>query len=178
MIQDTFWSQFSGCNCIRHFLMECAFDNEYALKCINDAVIETIQNHINQNRHILQGIECCHKTIYSNQKTFKLLPGHILFLKSLPDEIKSIALVNNIQPSIQHNLNSKNPAYSSVLNEMTRCAIENFNEDESYPRRPQFSKTLTNFSVYQYLIGGKACYKFLAENLPIPRATSIGKLNY
>lgn len=156
--------------------MECAFDNEYSLKCINDAVIETIQNHINQNRHILQGIECCHKTIYCNQETFKLLPGHILFLKSLPDEIKSIAdaLVNNIQ----NNLNSENPTYSSVLNEMTRCAIVNFNEDKSYPRRPQFSKTLINFSVYQYLIGGKACYKFLAENLPIPRATSIGKLNY
>lgn len=126
---------------------------------MNSDVIKTIEKHLNDNRNILQDLKCSHKEIYGKQEHFKFLPGHSVFLLSLPNMFS----MESRTKAIEEEGKWMNPAFSGVLSEMVQSAIV----------KTKFTKTLMDFSMYQYLMGGRACYKVLAANLPIPKVGTI-----
>lgn len=158
------WNNFPGCNCLKHFLTVCGFDNEISLLAMNNEVIKRIELHINQNPHLTQGVECIHKESYLTGTNFTLLPGHSNFLLNLPEHLKSKLRITEI--------NKDHASFSSVLSAMIEATTGNFNRA---PKAHRYSKILLDFSIYVYLLGGKALYKFLGENLPLPKVPTISK---
>lgn len=124
-----------------------------------------IEAHINENREIIQKIDCSHKQMYERITRFTLLPGHRLTLSNLPEFFKS--------KSYDTELKKNHPAFSSVLSTMVTTALDNYNKP---PNTHRYPKLVTDFAMYTYLSSGKASYKMLCRNLPLPKEPTICKL--
>lgn len=66
-------------NGLGNILLESGFDSECALSTIDLVAIKSIEEYVNNNKHLLEG------TVYENQNVdFKFKPGHRLILLGLP----------------------------------------------------------------------------------------------
>lgn len=146
--------------------MNCGFDSPDYLNYLKENNINELEEYINKDRKILDisGLNCLHINTYLSQQTFKLLPFHrILVLNWSHTEP-----VNTSKDSF----NIDNPAFSPILKEMIRAALSNYNK---LPTNNRFSDQLMNYSLYLYIMSGKACYEILCANLPMPKASTIRK---
>ena len=143
------WESFAGCECLKLLLIEVGFDNSASLKCINSEELNKIENFINDNREILNVLECEHKQKYLVQKHFKFLPGHVAILLSWCYNLSSEKLNTNASSSASYS----HPSFSPILCELINSALSNF-EKPANTRR--YSDTLIDFSIYVYIM---ACYK-------------------
>lgn len=148
---------------MQHILIECAFDSEFSLCSIDDNSIKLIENHINDNRNILDNINCDHREMYRAQTTVKLLPGHRTTLLNMKDIFKENKMKED---------HAQDPALSCIMNTMITTARKNWKplNTRRYP------KLITDFAIYTYLCSGKSSYKMLSKNLPLPQTTTICKL--
>lgn len=144
-------------------MIHCGFDNEISLKAINDSSIKQVESYVNKNLNILDSLSCHHKESYQHQKQFAFLPAH------------SIALTN--EANFTHSGTQdvfENPAFSPLLRALIESAIQNYGKD---PNGFRYSELLHNFSMYIYMLVGKANYEIISANLPIPKVTTISKTN-
>lgn len=160
---DVFWANFPGCECLKRILLDCGFDNEFSISIINNDAINLIEAHLNENREIVQNLGGCHKQFYEKQTRIALLPAHTLTLSKLPEFIKSKS----------NELKNNHPAFSSVLSAMVNTASKNY---QKHPNAHRYPKLLHDFAMYTYLTSGKASYKMICRNLPLPRESTISKL--
>lgn len=125
-----------------------------------------MERHIDQNRSIIECLDCCHKQIYVSQTNVKISPGHRAILLNIGEYFKEISHSNEPSPT-------SSTAFSSVMNAMISTGFKNHNK---LPNRRRYPKLLTDFAIYTYLSGGKASYKMLCRNLPMPNEGTICKL--
>lgn len=151
---------------IKQILEGCAFDTELSLLAINNEVIMNIEEHVNSEREILKN------TLYENINSFKFKPGHKLFLLQLPNQIKILREIKAKNPKSE-SLPSKMNNFSYIMKTFIETAWENFSK---HPKGHRYSEANRNFSIYIYLICGRACYETLSANLPIPSSNAIRKI--
>lgn len=144
--------------------MGCGFDSELSLCSINEATIGSIEKHVDENPHILENLDCIHKQIYEKQTKMKFVPGHHLLLLNIPECVKACTKPQNI--SNEYSIDG----FSAVLKAMAQTAENNYRKP---PNTRRYPKLLMDFGIYTYLSCGKACYKMLAANLPLPKDVTI-----
>lgn len=151
------------CQCLKAMLKECGFDCSLALKCINKECIEDIENDIRDKSDFLKNLPKCHGKLYGGQSCFKFLPAHRLLLLKLPE------IVENLYNET-HLFTVNNESFSNILKELINSALNN---SSKAPQGHRFSDILLNFSMYVYMISGRASYEFLSANLPLPKVSTI-----
>lgn len=157
------WKEFPGCECLKIILINSGYDNLASLKSIDSVQLIELEKYVEDNRSIIHGLSCNHKQIYE-KKIFEFLPGHrVLILKWCVDELKMIPT---------EKITENHPAFSPILREIIHCALSNHIKP---PNRHRFSEMLMNFSIYIYIMAGKAAYEILCANLPLPKAKTISK---
>lgn len=122
---------------------------------------------VEKNREIINELRCDHSKIYDAQQKFKILLGHRTLIIQWSDELSK-------RHSSQSESELSHPAFSQILNEIIQSAVTNQNKP---PNARRFSKVLTNFSLYLYIMAGKSCYEVISSNLPIPKANTISMYN-
>lgn len=144
-------------NDIIKILGACSFDSELSLLSINTETISDIEEYVNENLSILS------ETSYKNVEYFKFKPGHKAFLLSLPEFIQE---KKNMKPA--ENIKLSN--FSHILKTFIETAESNFGRP---PNGRRYNETNRYFSIFIYLMCGKACYETLCSNLPIPQANTL-----
>lgn len=163
------WTKFPGCECLKQFLISCGFDSEFSLLNLDDSAITLIDQHLDQNRHLIESLNCSHKQIYSTQPKIQLLPGHRLLLSKLPEFIESQLATKSRNVDVGHQ------AFSPVLKTMISTALDNYDKP---PNTHRYPKLLTDFSIYTYLSSGKSSYKMICRNLPLPKESTVCMYNH
>lgn len=164
---DKIWNDFPGCECLKLILINSGYDNLASLNCINCDSLTKLEDDIEKNRQIVENLTCDHKNIYLERDTFQFLPGHRALL---------IEWCKNQLKDHQDDLFNKNhPAFSTILSEIIGSALNNYNKSANSHR---YSEVLVDFSIYLYIMAGKACYETLSLNLPIPKAGTICTLQF
>lgn len=168
------WCNFTGCDCLKTILNDNGYDNTASLRHLNENELDRLENAINQQRQILHSLNCKHAETYKSQKNFKFLSGHRI---SVLKWCEALNIESNNTRSSNETFNVNNPAFSPILREMILFAVENFNKP---PNTRRFTKPgsnlLMDFSIYIYIMAGKASYEIISSNLPLPQAKTIGKL--
>lgn len=165
------WSKFPGCDCLRHILCECGFDNALSLKLITEQHLSEMENYVNSCREsILNSLTCNHANIYRSRTIFKFLPGHRPIILSWPAQI--LAQISSAEElnKMQQTFTVNHPAFSPILREIICSALTNHDRD---PKGRTFSDLLMKFSMYIYILAGKASYEIICSNLPLPQAGTI-----
>lgn len=156
--------------CIKLVLNLCGFNTYLSLREIKLKDIHGIQECVDKNfsNEILQ-LSCCHASFYKSQishEHFKLLPGHEALVLALPK------YVEQFQAEYMKKCIDLKGRYSFVLNELLETAEANKFQSVY---RASYSDAVRYFVVYIFLLCGRACYKMLQANLPIPSIPTICK---
>lgn len=148
-------------------MYKSGFESPNYLRNITDAQLNQLENFINEDGTIFNNlnIDCPHIGIYLNQQNFKFLPGHRFHILNWSENCKDNS-VSNENIAIEH------PAFSPILREMIRTALLNY---EKLPTNNRFPELLMNFSIYLYIMAGRACYEIISANLPLPKAGTVRK---
>lgn len=151
---------------IKQILEGCAFDTELSLLAISDEIIMDIEDHVNSEREILKN------TSYENVHSFKFKPGHKIFLLQLPNQIKILREAKAKNPQ-RECLPPRMSNFSYILKTFIETADANLSK---HPKGHRYCEANRNFSIYIYLLCGRACYETLSANLPIPSSNAIRKI--
>lgn len=162
---EDIWCNFSGCSCLQYILIDTGYDNVASLKCINDNLINELESYVDKNReNILQRLNCKHKDAYINQNRFEFFPGHrALLLDWCQNDMKNISTLT---------FNEKHPSFTPILKEIIDSALKNYKQSVN---RHRYSEILIDFSIYLFIMAGKACYETLSANLHLPKSGTICK---
>lgn len=178
---DRIWNNFSGCKCLKSILIRSGFENIASLKLINSETLINLEKYVESNRSITDDITCEHSKAYATTSSttsatstlckswFKFLPGHWAILLDWCQN----SLKNDIPDIRTNEFKVDNPAFSPLFRELISDALYNHQKpDNSY----RFSKLVMEFSIYIYIMGGRASYDILCANLPLPKTGAIGML--
>lgn len=77
--------------------------------------------------------------------------------------------------SLNESIDINSAAFSPIMVELIRSALKNQNKA---PNARRFSEVIMNFSIYLYIMAGKACYEIISSNLPLPKANTISEYDY
>lgn len=162
------WKTFPGCICSKQILIRNGYENIHSLLNINKDKLDRLEIEVEKNREIINELKCDHSKIYDTQPKFKILLGHRSLIIQWCEELSKCHNSRNESELIN------NPAFSKILTEMVRSAVTNQKKE---PNARRFSKLLMDFSLYLYIMAGKACYEVISFNLPIPKANTISMYN-
>lgn len=164
-MDDILWKTFPGCVCAKKILIESGYDNKCSLLCLNEDKLNELEDQIGRDgRMPIRGLRCDHSNIYDGQQKFKILLGHrLLILKWCHDLIEG-------EDSSNETFKINHPAFSQIMVEIIHSALTNHNKTRNIRR---FSDLLMQFSIYLYIMAGKACYEIICANLPLPKANTI-----
>lgn len=141
---------------------------------------------MNNNRRIfeqvIESIRCRHKCYYEAQDRFYFLPAHYMALVSASTSTRAntststpaSSMVSQVASSTRINF-VNHPAFSPLLKSIIETAMQNFSKD---PRGFRYSNLIHDFSMYIFMLGGKANYEIICANLPLPKVTTISMQLY
>lgn len=149
-------------------MSKCGFDSPQFLDCIDEKNLDDLEKYVDQDRTILENpnLKCQHISIYVNQSKFSFLPMHRIILLNWSSHF------TNSKESDQNLINIEHPAFSPILRAMIRTALSNY---DKYPHNNRFPELLFDFSIYLYIMSGRACYETISANLPLPKAGTVGE---
>lgn len=170
MSSDKIWNGFPGCVCLKSILIECGFDNIPSLMTINDGEIRNLEEYIGNNRSITEKLTCDHSKSYGassgTSNKFQFLPGHrAILLDWCQNTLHAPSSVHN------NTFTMEDPAFSPLLRAMIGSARSLHGTP---PNTHRFPPLLIDFSIYTYIMAGRACYDVLCANLPLPKTGTIG----
>lgn len=165
MSSDKIWNYFPGCVCLKYILIRFGYDNKASLMCVNDERLTKLEEFIQSDRSIVDELTCEHAEFYSSPTQFQFLPGHRAVLSDWCQ--------NKINEVPDGMFTIENEAFSPTLREIIASALSNHTKP---PNAHRFSKVLIDFSIYMYIMAGKACYETLCANLPLPKSGTVGKV--
>lgn len=76
--------------CVKNTLLLSGYDTLISLSAIDEKQLVNLEEHVNQNRNIFDGLDCCFSDIYRNQQVFRYVPGHKAIILKIPEQIKEI----------------------------------------------------------------------------------------
>lgn len=155
------------CNCVKELLIQCGFENRASLENINDTNLQMMEEYIKNNRNCLENLPECHRNKYQSQAEFNFLPGHRVLLLNLPQICKLERAESRSDDRI-----ADNPAFSTMLKELIRTAVQNSNKT---PNNYRYSDVVFDFAMYTFMMGGRALYEVLRANLPLPAVSTVRK---
>lgn len=136
-----------------------------SLDGIDEKEIAQIEKHINgRSKSVL--VDSPH---YSQMKTFEFLPGHkklLILLGKRAGQYKSS--VNSYDK--EENFSKVLQGASFMMKELVKSMQDNLNVA---PTKRRYSEAIQQFSIYIYLLSGKAAYEVLCNNLPMPQVSTI-----
>lgn len=130
---------------IARILCECGFETKTAILKIAPADINEIEQYVNEDLSMLKN------TSYEGVSHFKLKPGHRLFILDLPNRINCWNETNIRINSRQCNITD----FSYILRTFIETVGENYGKE---PKGFRYNETSRYFSLFIYLMCGKACY--------------------
>lgn len=148
---------------VKTILNRSGFDCISALEQIDEAIILEIEQYANENDSVLE------ETSYQNMKKFKFKPGHKVAILCLADQTKKFK-----QAESNQNKQCKVTDVPFILKTFIDTMETNNGKD---PKGYRYNDANRYFSIFVYLLCGKACYETLSANLPIPRADTIRKFS-
>lgn len=77
--------------CIKQILRQSGYDTSMSLKAIDIASISKLEEYANENRHLINNLECCFSAVYKAQDIFKFLPGRKAIILDIPRQIKDMS---------------------------------------------------------------------------------------
>lgn len=162
---EKFWISFLGCKCLKSILIDCGYDNEASVECLNIELLNEVEEEVNSNKDVfLNKIDCEHKNTYANQNKFKFLLGQrAIILDWCQNHLK-----NNETPKFD----MKHESFSQLLQDIIDTSLSNYNTPDN---RHRYTNLINDFSIYLYIMAGKACYEVLSANLNLPKASTIRK---
>lgn len=165
---EKFWVSFLGCKCSKSILIECGYESEASLKCLNEILLNEVEEYVNSNKdELLKKIDCEHKKTYTNQKQFKFLLGQrAIILDWCQNHLK-----NNTTPKFD----MKHESFPPLLQDIIDTSLSNYNTPDN---RHRYTNLINDFSIYLYIMAGKACYEVLSANLNLPKASTIRKYKF
>lgn len=171
MSSNKIWTQFPGCECLKSILSSFGYDNPYSLKCLNtNTTLIELEEQVQKNNSIIGRFTCEHAERYKLSTKFEFLAGHRALLLNWCQNLNNpVSKQDDIDAFI-----NKNPAFSTILKEIIKSALANHGKP---PNTKRFSQTLMDFSVYIFIMAGRACYNVLSANLPIPKTGTICKFS-
>lgn len=171
--RDDVWVGFPGCECLKDILIKCGYDNAHSLICLNENRLNQLEDNVDLNRSLIpMHLKCNHIEIYAEQVKFKLLLGHRAMLLQWSENLLQGQRNQTFGTTPDSSFRTNSAAFSPITQQIVLTALSNYNK---LPNGRRFSDLLTNFSIYIYIMAGKACYEILAANLPLPTAGSISK---
>lgn len=170
MSSDEIWKNFPGCECLKKILINSGYDNIPSLMCINGEQLTNLEKHVKENRWMTEELTCEHVKSYGKSIEFKFLPGHRVTLLDWCQNKCNVPLdVPTIETSA---FTVEHAAFSPIVREIIANALSNHQKPANSHR---FSQILMDFSIYIYIMAGKACYEILCANLPLPKSGTVGK---
>lgn len=169
MSSDKFWDSFLGCECLKSVLINSGYDNIPSLMCIDNEQLTNLEKHVEENRWLTEELTCEHSKSYGKSTKFQFLPGHRV---TLLDWCRN-GLTYNTPANKTHAFTVEDSAFSPILREIIANALSNH---EKPPNSHRFSQLLMDFSIYMYIMAGRACYEILCANLPLPKSGTVGKV--
>lgn len=146
-------------------MQRTGFDSPECLNGMTEANLIDLENHISENKRIVENIaECLHIKNYQDGKNFKFLPGHKTLILNLSQGVNRDTNLSTNSIMIEH------PAFSPLLRSSIKTALNNH---EKIPTQKRYPDLLKDFSIYLYIMAGRACYEVIAANLPLPSASTI-----
>lgn len=159
---------FPGCECVKFILTESGYENRLSLKRLNDPELIKLEEYVGQNHWITEKLRCDHAKVYQTSTKFAFLPGHRALLLDWCQNLgQNESKIDEIEEFIKNN-----SASSPILRELISNELSNYGKP-SQSRR--FSRVLVDFSIYLYIMSGKACYEVLCANLPLLKAGTVRK---
>lgn len=161
--------------CVKIILTGCGFSTLLSIDKIDDSKMIEIETFVNENRDIVEKLECCYADVYKSLHTFRFLPAHRLIILRLPIYIAAIFEANRavaVKYNQQHSgtIKSTDTKYSFFLKKLIESAEENAGMPKN---RYRYDKALQLFSIYIFLSCGRSCYEMLSSNLSIPSKHSV-----
>lgn len=178
-------------SCVKKILSWSGYNTILSLQAISSESLLQIETHINIHcLGMIKNLDCCYSEFYSEQKLFKLLPGH-------QDLILEVAKVIKCQLHDQLSQNShfshesnkrvtcgvsvknaydfneyikKHCGLSTIMKELIQTALKN---SKSHKNHAEYSDILRFFATYIFLLCGRSCYKVLCDNLPFPSISTV-----
>lgn len=165
MASNSIWDNFPCCECVKRILINSGYDNIPSLMCIESEQLKNLEKYVEENHLINEEITCEHEKLYSKMTNFEFLPGH---RAALLDWCQ-----NKLTCSKSNTFTVEHEAFSPILREIISHALSNHRKPSNSHR---YSQLLMDFSIYMYIMAGKACYEILCANLPLPKAGTVGKI--
>lgn len=158
-LEANFVESITACQCIKRILIATGFDNEACFAILDESVLNELYKSVDEN--IIESFECQHKEIYKEmyrkQNQFNLLPGH---------KVQILQLATG-QSQKQNAMKSDDDLFS------INAGFFSKSNHNKHPNARRYSDLLTDFSMYNYIMAGKACYEVLSANLPMPKAGTL-----
>lgn len=171
MSSDKIWKNFPGCECLKSFLINSGYDNIPSLMCINNnEQLENLEKYIEENRWLTEKLSCEHVKSYGTLTKFQFLPGHRAIILNW---CQNKLVPNNETLDETSTFKLGDAAFSPILREIIASALSNHQKP---PNSHRFSQLLMDFSIYTYIMAGRACYDILCANLPLPKSGTVGKI--
>lgn len=162
--------------CLKLFLSSSGYDNVSSLGYISENSLILIENHMSENLHLIQSIDCCYAESYKKQdRKFKLLPGHWDLLLAVSKQISTHLdtrnrEIRNTNYNIVEKAVQNHPNYSTILKELIKTVLQNVNTPIN---RREYSDIIKYFATYVFIIGGRSLYEVLRKNFLLPSASTV-----
>lgn len=175
-IGSTFWCNFQTFlnknipSCLIKLLVDSGYDNAFSVENLDLEHLIDMEKYIQDNMmDTIHGFNCCYSTNYQQQKLFRFLPAHRSLILGLKEKVKDF-ISSEMQPSIESA--SEIAKYSKIFGELIATAQKNIRVP---PHGHRYSDVIKYFSIYVYMVSGRACYDMLSNNLPLPKSSTISK---
>lgn len=156
-------------NVLFEILKRTGYDSSIAVKQINTHGLNELESFLSSSDQHFEN------SIYTPFK--QLLPGHRTSLLSLPSLVDEYELhIEQYKKMKQHlpDIAQTDSHYTFIMKELIKTAKDN---GDRGPHQRRFSQPLQNFGMLLYMMCGKVSYEIICNNIPLPQASTMCKLN-
>lgn len=166
--------------CIEHIFSTCGYNHPLSFENFSEDSLTQVEEHIRKfSQNAIKRFDCsqhgCLIAHYKDQRTFKLLPGHRMLIKTMVTFIDRDREENRRESSqaILRGAIEKHSGLSFVMKEMIRRAISIHQDPKA-----EYTDVMKHFATYIFTLCGRSCYGALSKNLPLPSISTNCKYTF
>lgn len=163
--------------CVQYILNCCGYNHSMSWYKFTIEHLSEIEEHIRKFCPIaIKNFDCpshgCPIAHYKRQNVFKILPGHRTMIISMAEHINRYYQTKpqeHSHSSLHKNIETHS-GFTKIMKEMIKAAVES---DQGSKNKVQYTDVMKYFGTFVFNMAGRACYKFLCKNLPLPSVSSV-----